>query len=265
MDKCLNFLKKINEDLFFSKKYTFCTLVTNHKEYLEMISSAKNSGFNTEDTEFIYFDNTQNNSYDGFSGINRAIRESNAEYLIFCHQDILFKYDDRQQLDKCLSELEILDEKWAVAGNAGKNYKGESKVRITDPNWKNLNVGSFPEKVMGVDENFIVINRKYSFGCSTNMSGFHLYGIDLCQNASILGLNTYVIDFHLMHKSGGDLNESFYNAKLEYFKLQKIRKSPQIIWTICTSFYVSNSRLLNWIFSFDYFFNKRVKFIKKNK
>ncbi|NHB58719.1 glycosyltransferase family 2 protein [Acinetobacter sp. 194] len=259
MDHSLNFLKKINVESFFPKKYTFCTLVTNYQEYIEMIKSAKNSGFDSDDVEFIYFDNIVNNSYDGFNGINRAIREASGEYLIFCHQDVLFKYDGRDQLDKCLSELEIFDKRWGVAGNAGKNHTGQSKIRITDPNWENLKIGNFPEKVMGVDENFIVINRKYSFGCTTIMSGFHFYGIDLCQNAAIQGLSTYVIDFHLMHKSGGNLNESFYEARSSYIELQKNRKSSQIIWTICTKFFVSNNRFLNWIFGFDYFLNKKIK------
>lgn len=237
--------------------------MTDFHEYTEMIDSAKNKGFNTNDIEFLYFDNIGNNTFDGFNGINRAIREAKGEYLVFCHQDILFEFDNREKLDKCMLELESLDSNWSVAGNAGKNHMGDSKVRITDPNWENLSLGKFPERVMGVDENFIIINRKHSFGCSTNMSGFHLYGIDLCQNAASLGLNTYVVDFHLRHKSGGNLSKEFFESALKYRELQIKRKIPQIVWTICTRFYVSNNRVLNWLYSYDYFLDKKNKKLKK--
>lgn len=208
-------LIEISENVAFEKKITFCTLVTNLEEYMEMVASAKLKGFVGDDVEFLYFDNKISNKYDGYSGINKAIKQAKGEYLIFCHQDIVFHDDDRQQFDECLNELEMKDPNWAVVGNAGLQSHGQGIARITDPNQMNLSAGSFPEQVISVDENFIVINRKHSFCCSSNLFGFHFYGLDLCQNARELGLNTYVINFHLLHKSAGKLDASFYSSKKE--------------------------------------------------
>lgn len=255
---------KINDDIIFNKKFTFCTLVTRYEEYMEMVQSAQQKGFVGDDVEFLYFDNKNSNKYDGYSGINKAIRQAEGEFLIFCHQDIIFHDDNRHQLEGCLSELEMKDPNWAVAGNAGikNDSSGQGKVRITDPNQINFSVGDFPEQVVSVDENFIVINRKHSFSCSSNLFGFHFYGLDLCQNAKELGLNTYVINFHLLHKSAGKLDTSFYESKKEYIKHLQKRKKSQIIRTTCTHFYVSSSVLFNWIFSFETFFRKKNRFNK---
>lgn len=104
---------KIEADFFFEKKFTFCTLVTRFDEYIEMVESAKKAGFD-DDIEYIYFDNEESNQFDGYSGINRALKVAQGEYLIFCHQDILFNYDQRPQLEKCLHELEGKDPNWVI-------------------------------------------------------------------------------------------------------------------------------------------------------
>lgn len=69
-------LRKIQNELTFSYKFTFCTLVTKYEEYREMIGSARNIGFNGTNVEFLFFDNIKSNKYDCYSGINRAIREA---------------------------------------------------------------------------------------------------------------------------------------------------------------------------------------------
>lgn len=255
--------KKIEDKLIFSYKFTFCTLVTRRDEYNEMVLSAKKAGFDDEDVEFLYFDNFQSNKFDGFSGINAALRVSNGEYLIFCHQDILFNYDKKDKLEQCLQELEELDSKWAIAGNAGIRNDGKAIMRISDPNHNNLKRGNFPEKVISLDENFIVINRKLNVSCSYGLSGFHLYGTDLCQNALDLGLNSYVIDFHLLHKSGGNVDENFYKSRSEFIKFYENRVQTKLIWTMCTAFIVSNFKFINSIINSDLMLKKVRKILKK--
>lgn len=245
-----DFIRKIEGDLIFSKKYTFCTLMTRYDEYLEMVESAKLAGFDSEDIEFFFFDNKKSNQFDGYSGINRALREAEGRYLIFCHQDILFKYDCREVLDQRLQELECIDHNWGVAGNAGKNENGNTYIRISDPHFLDLKHGEFPESVMSLDENFLIINRKHNLSTTEFLlRGFHLYAIDLCQNARNLGLKNYVIDFHLYHKSPGKVDQSYFEAQQNYMDMQYFRKKSQFFWAMCSQFYVSNSRLKNIFFN----------------
>ena len=74
---------KIEDDLIYTKIFSFCTLVTRLDEYMEMVESAQGAGFDGEDVEFLYFDNREINKYDGYSAINRAIKEAKGKYLIF--------------------------------------------------------------------------------------------------------------------------------------------------------------------------------------
>lgn len=245
----------------FTKKYSFCTLVTNFDEYLEMIQSAQAAGFDRDDVEFFYFDNIGENSQDGFSGINKAFTNVRGKYLIFCHQDIVFKFDNIDKLDQCIAELEMKDPYWAVLGNAGKKETGEIVLRITDPHGENTNIGNFPEEVVSLDENILILNRSLNLSTSFELSGFHLYGLDICRNANYLGYKNYVIDFHLLHKSGGRIDKSFINSQKIYESLEYKRKNKNFYTTTCTSFYVGSNLILNYLFKVKLFFKlyKKIK------
>lgn len=232
--------------------FEFYTLVTRFDEYKEMVESLKKVGFDRENIKFLYFDNKNSNDFDGYNGVNYALKNSNAKYIIFCHQDILFNFDGYEQLLECINELNKIDPKWAIAGNAGKTKSGEVRMKITDPHGPEQTFGPLPAKVISLDENFLVINNKYNLSCSYQMSGFHLYGIDLCTNAINLGLNCYVIDFHLYHKSKGNLDKSFFSAVKNFRHMLKIRKQSVYYSTTCYSFFVTNSKFLN------YFMNLRL-------
>ncbi|MCY6413591.1 acyl esterase [Acinetobacter sp. VNH17] len=246
----INSPQKISKkDLIFAKKYTFCTLVTRFDEYLEMVESAKNAGFDGSDIEFLYFDNNNSNEFDGYTGINHALLQAKGEYLIFCHQDILFSFDDRQILDHRIAELNQINVEWAVVGNAGRDQTGRAFTRITDPYGANQKAGNFPHEVMSLDENFLVINRKQNIACSSLLSGFHLYATDLCQNAQYLGLRNYVIDFHLYHKSSGNIDQNYMLSKKRYIYLQQKRKKAQFYSTCCSIFFVSSNSLLTYLFN----------------
>lgn len=252
-------LQCLNAEQKFDKQFSFCTLVTRYDEYLEMVDSAKQAGFSGNDVEFLYFDNKISNQYDGYSGINKALRAVQGKYLIFCHQDILFKFDTRAILEQRIRELEALDAHWAVAGNAGKNKFGQVKIRISDAVYSDLHKGDLPAEVMSVDENFIIINRTQNISCSAVMAGFHIYGTDLCQNAGDLGLKSYVINFHLFHKSPGNVDQSYHHLQHQYVNLQQRKKQRQVIWAMCSCFYISGSTFLNTIMNWKY----SIKIIKK--
>lgn len=245
----------------FTKKYTFCTLVTRRNEYDEMVKSAELAGFCTDDVEFIYFDNINENLYDGFSGINEALKVACGQYLIFCHQDIVFNFDNREILDKCIEDVEKKDINWAVLGNAGRTVDGRFVIRISDPHGENISIGIFPEEVMSLDENFLILNRKLNLSASYSLRGFHLYGLDICRNANFLGYSNYVINFHLTHKSGGKIDESFIVAQNYYMNLEHRRKNQNYYVTTCTNFYTGSNKFFNSLLKIRIFFKiyKKIK------
>jgi hypothetical protein len=238
-------------------------LVTRPDEYAGMVQSAFSAGFCGPDVEFLYLDNSSVNRFDGFSGANKFIDVAKGKYLIYCHQDVLFDFDGFDQLCSKIEELNFLDPGWAILGNAGKKCNSEAVVRITDPGVTNMSKGKFPEKVMTVDENFMVINLSAKLGCTKGLSGFHLYGADLCCNAYDLGYSVYVIDFHLRHKSAGNADESYYRVQESLIDMYKKRKKARVVQAMCSRFFVSSSGVLNRVCNRSWLLNLHKSLLKK--
>lgn len=255
--------KMIQKEKEYDFEYSFCTLMTNSIEYNEMLESTVKIGFNDSNTEFLCMDNSAGNQFDGYSGINRAIVEAKGRYLIFCHQDIVFCFDEKNKLDNCLEELNAIDPKWAVAGNAGRNSYGRTRIRISDPSSSDAKYGDFPAKVRSLDENFLVINRSESIFCSSNMSGFHLYATDFCVNARANSRFCYVIDFHLFHKSSGKIDSSYIKTMNELVAVHIERKRTQVVFTMCLNFVLSGSKIMAAVFKNQLAFKKFQSILKR--
>ncbi|MEQ1671736.1 MAG: glycosyltransferase, partial [Hyphomicrobium sp.] len=194
-------------------QYTIGTLVTNPQQYAEMRASFASQGFGGSDCEYIAIDNTAsgngNPQTDAYRGLNQIINQANGKYVILCHQDVVLLTDGREELDRRLLELSKADANWGLAGNAGATGTGKIARRISDKWGSNQNVGTFPQRVMSLDENFIIVRRDARIGFSNDLQGFHLYGTDICLNADIMGYTSYVIDFHLKHLGAGTKGKQF--------------------------------------------------------
>lgn len=231
-------------------RYSICSMVTNLEEYQEMVDSFKQAGFSDDICEFIYADNSGENKYEAYAGLNKMLHHAKGTYVILCHQDILLLYDQREKLDACIEELDQVDPQWAVLGNAGGRGFSKYVFRITEGDGKVLKRGKLPEQVHSIDENFMLLKRSANLGFSVDLAGFHLYGTDICMAARSRGYRAYVIDFHLMHKSGGTVNKSFFDLKKAFIKKYRQVLSPIFIQTTCTRIYVAGSwfktSFFNW-------------------
>lgn len=192
-------------------QYSFCTLVTQDDQYKDMVSSFQARGFDTPDCEFLYADNTSDNSYDGFSGLNALVNAAKGRIIILIHQDIL-AIDNRAQLDRVLQNLTAHDPTWAVAGNAGTTAELKPCRRMTSTMGYNETIGSLPASIETLDENLLILRADARIGFSNDLQGFHLYGTDLVQQAALRGCKSYVVDFHLEHLGLTEIDQSFINA-----------------------------------------------------
>jgi hypothetical protein len=230
-------------------RYSICTLVTRPDEYAEMLASFVKKGFNQSDCEFLYLDNSSVNRFDAYSGCNLFLSVARGDIIILCHQDVRLEFDDRLMLEAALADLDRLDKDWALCGNAGGVSPGRLALRITDPHGEDQKTEGLPIRVQSLDENFIIVKREANLALSHDLSGFHLYGADLCLIASILGRTAYAIDFHLRHRSGGAHDDAFNRTRSAFVEkyLQKFR--PQWVTTTCTVIFLSSvpwvSRLMN--------------------
>jgi hypothetical protein len=106
---------------------------------------------------------------------------------------------------------------------------------------------NFPVKTMTLDENFLVVKNAANLSLSNDLSGFHLYGTDICLIADILGYNSYVIQFKLLHESLGNADETFFDLREQLIKKYTRALRPRFLRTPFTRFYISGGRLTTFI------------------
>ena len=246
-----NFATSVNSPEY-PYDFSICTLVTQMYQYQNMLRSFVDAGFSPERCEYLYIDNSQENLYDAYSAFNIFLQRSQGRHIIICHQDIELIYDRIDVLEQRIRELDKIDPGWALAGNAGVINLKYASVRIThgSPPVYRESGKFFPQKVMTLDENFILIKKQANLAVSSDLKGFHFYGTDICLIASILGFNAYVIDFHLYHKSKGNMDEDFFSIKrMLQNKYNKVFKGRYLKTITRQKIYISGSRLDRFIFN----------------
>jgi len=233
--------------LEYKYKFTVGTLVTNLAQYQNCVRSIQAAGFDDEDCQFLYIDNSAQNNHSAFGGLNHILNHAEGEYIILCHQDVLFDFDGRGKLEKCLSELDGVDPAWAVAGNAGGVAMSRLAMRITDPHGDNQNTKNFPQLVDTLDENFMVLKSSNRMAFSADLNGFHFYGTDICLLADVQGYRSYVIDFHLRHLSAGNKSASFFKNENELTAKYARAFRSRWVRTTCSVIYMSGNPLAVYV------------------
>lgn len=223
-------------------RYSFVTLVTDAAQYAEMVQSFVAKGFTPERAEFLYADNTARNWADGYRGLNRLIQDACGDYIICAHQDVIATDDGCDELEQRLSALTERDPDWAIAANAERR-DGTYFIRIHDKHGRHQNRGPFPAQVDVVDENFIIIRRDRIVGFSYDLSGYHLYGLDLVLNAQMRGLNAYVIDFLVEHKGAARVGQSYLDCQAAFERKIRRKWSSRIIPTLVENIHLSGQPL----------------------
>jgi hypothetical protein len=236
--------KSIKAEEEFKYLFSVCTLVSRTDEYNEMLDSFIKAGFGEDRCEYLYIDNSQGaNVLEAYQGINRFLREARGQYIIICHQDILLNYDGADELIKKINEVQSTDPNWAVLGNAGGVNLKYLSLYIVQNSGPMLYETSFPLKTMTLDENFLVVRAKANLSLSNDLSGFHLYGTDICLLADILGYNAYIIEFKLLHKSLGNVDRSFFDLESRLIRKYTRALRPRFLRTPFAQFYIAGGRL----------------------
>jgi hypothetical protein len=234
------------------KEYLFsiCTIVNDTQEYDLMKSVFIEKGFNKQ-CEYIIADNCLQNEFDAYQAISQFIKISKGEYIIIVHQDVRL-IDNIEKLTNCLESLTIKDPLWAICGNAGFYNYGEHKFYITHKDLVQER-NDLPQRVKSLDENLLILNASSNITISPDLSGFHLYGTDLCTIARFLGYNCYVIEFMVLHLSGGN-TKSLKEYQPTFIEKYGEKMDMGFIQTPCTYLYLSNSRKKNVLYNSKFFF-----------
>ncbi len=219
-----------------------------------MKQSFQAGGFEEPACRYRVFDNSVSNLWDPYGAINLVLDEveqsdpaDRPEWIIFCHQDlVLDQGHDIGDLMVALHELDETDPTWALAGNAGMTDRMTMISHISCPNYSNFPVQQ-PCSVVTLDENLLIVKPRPGLRCSADMSGFHLYGTDLCLNALRRGHGSYVINFRLTHNSMGTVDERFYQVLRKLQDVWRSRFFGLFVGTTVTTFALSRFKLLHRI------------------
>ncbi|QCR23492.1 hypothetical protein [Pontibacter sp. SGAir0037] len=236
-------LKQVDPD--YSYLFSICTIVNNQDEYYEMVQSFEKCGF-VDDCEYLIVDNSHTNAFDAYKAIAGFFKQALGRYLIIVHQDVRC-LDTKVELIKCLQDLTTKDPKWALCGNAGGNGYHAKVFHINNDGIIMLNE-DLPAKVNSLDENLLIINRATNLTISGDLTGFHLYGTDLCIIADILGYTSYVIPFMVNHLSEGNL-EALKEHIPDFLYAYGKKLRSRYVETTCTRFYLSNTEFKNKVYN----------------
>lgn len=244
---------EIHERSLGDALFEIYTFVTDDRLYDEMVKSFTDAGFSAD--SFVRLTDANDDPY---AAITRIGRVSPARYPILCHQDV--RTDRGPGADELLAaatELDRIDPSWVAAGNAGCMRTGRGVRRLVDRFGRACGEPreSLPRPVVSLDENFLIFNGRNRPSCSPELSGFHLYGTDVCLRALSSGGAAYVIDFPVTHL-GGETDSASEAARSASMDAVKNRFTQ--IWgkhflfcyvvTPSTGFFVSRSRLLRRLF-----------------
>lgn len=240
-------LGNFSEDM---RLFHIATVFNNSEQYLRMKNSFEIAGFTEDLCCYSVFDNSCSNEFDPYTVFNAIISQCQEPYLICCHQDVLLECGHGiTELTNALQNLDRLDSNWALVGNAGCAETLDLKARITDPNTGDTRIGNFPEQVLTLDENFFVIKTAAGLRFSTELQGFHLYATDICLDALLKNCSVYVIDFHLIHLSGGNaVSEDFSKMSKSFVEKWRSKFTFLYLSTPCTTIFFSRSSLIRRLF-----------------
>lgn len=134
---------------------------------------------------------------------NDGLDCSDADVVIFTHQDVYFPGGWEKKLLLAIQSLESSDKGWGVLGVIGADRDGN----LVGGAWSNglqrkiESKFTSPAPVRSFDEIVLILRKNGGLRFDGNLPGFHLYGTDIALSAIKAGLGAYVFDAPVIHNS----------------------------------------------------------------
>lgn len=182
------------------------------------------------DYELVVIDNS-GNKYSIFSAYNEGVYKSKGEYLVFMHDDILYRTKDWG-----LSVIKyLLDEQVGAIGLFGGHYLPKNEAYVGDTHIVS-GVFEFQGKLQNNDRYlkgtrsiavaaldgvwFSIRKDLFDYISFDEMfSGFHFYDMDICMQINKLDRKLLVVkDILINHLSGGVINADFLKNQEQFYR-----------------------------------------------
>ena len=186
---------------------------------------------------------------------NRGLAATNAEIVVFAHQDVFLPPGWLVSFHTALEWLQERDPQWGVVGVYGMTHYGEARGWAYSTGLGEVLGGAFstPEPVRTLDELLLVVRRASGLRFDERLPGFHMYGTDICLEAEQCGLRNYVVPCFTLHNSNGlrRLPWPFWRACLHVWRTRQNClpvQSPCVSLTR-TRFGLAKRALRSWLYA----------------
>lgn len=173
--------------------------------------------------ELILIDNTLNKYTSASKALNEGIISAKGNVVVTVHQDVEFK---KFQLDLLIKYMNDLGGN-SIIGVAGRKDSSGTLTNVKHGNDCKY-AGKYrvyePMEVQTLDEVCIVAEKKTFLKTpfdDLTCDNWHLYGADFCLSNKKNGIISYVVPIDLIHKSEGNVNNSYYDSLFQVSKKHK--------------------------------------------
>lgn len=164
---------------------------------------------------------------------NDAIERSVNDLIVFCHDDVFLPELWVSQLNHALDYLQAKDPHWGVLGCAGRTRDNLSWGHLYSSGLGVLGAPfDQPQTVQTLDEVVLIMRKSSGLRFDNNLSHFHLYGADICLQATKARMKNYAISAFCIHNTRQiiALPKEFYEC-CRYIK--RVWKEDLPIQTTC--------------------------------
>ena len=134
---------------------------------------------------------------------NRGLDSTQADVVVFAHQDVYLPSGWDQVLLRSLAQLDEIDPNWAVAGLVGLTLDNSILGHVWSTGLAR-EIGSssqLPSPTTCIDELLIILKRNSGIRFDPELPSFHLYGTDIVRTALGAGYGAYIINAPVIHNS----------------------------------------------------------------
>lgn len=145
-------------------------------------------------------------TFEKFSSASQAYNQALSEadpgtIIVFAHQDVYLPAGWPSRLIAQLNALHARDADWAVAGLIGVDQAGTVAGTVWTTALDKLihGEGALPAPVEALDELVLVLRAGSGLRFDDRLPGFHMYGVDIVQEAARAGRRSYAIEAPAIH------------------------------------------------------------------
>ncbi|HZN57395.1 MAG TPA: hypothetical protein VFD71_04910 [Planctomycetota bacterium] len=182
------------------RSYAFISCVADGAKLEQLRASVESLAATGAKVRLAPIDNAAN-AYSAAQALNLGWSRAEEDLLVFCHEDVVFPPDWTSRLEDSVRRVEAMSRgPWGVLGpmgRRGKTFFG----RASGPDGVESHFGPLPSLVDTLDEFCLVVRRDSPLRFDERLGGFHLYGVDLCLQATEAGLDCFAVETPCRHDS----------------------------------------------------------------